>query len=199
MVEHEEQKKRIVEAAKVRLAQFGAAKTTMNEIASDLGMTAANLYRYFESKDDLLVAAANGWCEQAEGMLAPLADLAGLSPVEKLERFFLTQLEMVYMGATMAPMVAETMEVVVRAHPQVGVRHGQVIAGVVAKIIKEGVESGDFASDDPLATANLLINLMNRFNTPSNVLLGKIPLEELKVQATESVALLVNGIRARAT
>jgi len=44
---------RILEAAAQRFTQFGYNKTTMAEVAQDCGMSAANLYRYFENKLDI--------------------------------------------------------------------------------------------------------------------------------------------------
>jgi len=49
----------IIEAARKRFAHFGVAKTTMNEIAHDIGMSKAALYYYFPDKDQLVVAVVD--------------------------------------------------------------------------------------------------------------------------------------------
>ncbi len=46
----------IVNAAQKRFAHFGLCKTTMNEIASDVGMGKASLYYYFPDKETLFEA-----------------------------------------------------------------------------------------------------------------------------------------------
>jgi AcrR family transcriptional regulator len=46
----------ILEAARKRFAHFGLAKTTMTEIASDIGMSKASLYYYFPDKEHLFTA-----------------------------------------------------------------------------------------------------------------------------------------------
>ena len=43
-------KLRIITAARSRFKRFGYAKTSMQEIAADCRMSAANLYRYYEGK-----------------------------------------------------------------------------------------------------------------------------------------------------
>jgi TetR/AcrR family transcriptional regulator len=43
----------ILEVARKRFAHFGFAKTTMSEIASDVGMSKASLYYYFPDKEHL--------------------------------------------------------------------------------------------------------------------------------------------------
>jgi len=46
----------ILKAAKKRLINYGLDKTTMNEIADDIGMSKASLYYYFTNKEDLFRA-----------------------------------------------------------------------------------------------------------------------------------------------
>jgi TetR/AcrR family transcriptional regulator len=46
----------IVNAAQKRFGHYGLTKTTMNEIASDIGMSKACLYYYFPDKDNLFQA-----------------------------------------------------------------------------------------------------------------------------------------------
>lgn len=44
---------RIVDAAQKRFAHYGLAKTTMNDIADDLGISKASLYYYFPDKESI--------------------------------------------------------------------------------------------------------------------------------------------------
>ncbi len=46
----------ILGAARKRFGHYGIAKTTMSEIASDIGMSKASLYYYFPDKEHLFVA-----------------------------------------------------------------------------------------------------------------------------------------------
>lgn len=46
----------ILDASRKRFAHFGLAKTTMAEIASDIGMSKASLYYYFPDKEHLFIA-----------------------------------------------------------------------------------------------------------------------------------------------
>ena len=52
----EEISTRILDAAEARFRTYGFGKTTMAEIASDIDMSTANLYRYYENK--LAIGAA---------------------------------------------------------------------------------------------------------------------------------------------
>src|SRR5688500_8991166 len=48
--------KTILEAARKRFAHYGLGKTTMNDIASDIGMSKASLYYYFTDKETIFAA-----------------------------------------------------------------------------------------------------------------------------------------------
>lgn len=48
--------KTILQAAKKRFAHYGLAKTAMNDIANDIGMSKASLYYYFKDKDQIFIA-----------------------------------------------------------------------------------------------------------------------------------------------
>jgi AcrR family transcriptional regulator len=45
-----------MEAARKRFAHYGLGKTTMNEIAADIGMSKASLYYYFTDKERIFIA-----------------------------------------------------------------------------------------------------------------------------------------------
>ncbi len=55
----EETRCRILEAADALFRQYGFGKTTIADIAQELGMSPANIYKFFSSKDDLVEASAN--------------------------------------------------------------------------------------------------------------------------------------------
>ncbi len=46
----------ILQAAQKRFDHYGVAKTTMNEIAADIGMSKASLYYYYPDKESLFLA-----------------------------------------------------------------------------------------------------------------------------------------------
>jgi AcrR family transcriptional regulator len=77
----------VVEIKQQALAQIvdgGSEQVSLNAIARSLGMSAPALYRYFRSRDDLLVElAADGWTELAEAFEAA-AD--GSSATTRLRR-----------------------------------------------------------------------------------------------------------------
>ncbi len=69
---------KIVAAARARFKQYGYAKTSMQEIAADCDMSAANLYRFYEGKQDIGAAVVRdlqadllGACDRAVASAEP--------------------------------------------------------------------------------------------------------------------------------
>ena len=54
--ENEDKRNNILEIAQKRFGMYGLAKTTMQEIANDLGMSKGSLYYYFPDKERLYAA-----------------------------------------------------------------------------------------------------------------------------------------------
>lgn len=54
--ENAERLNSIIEAAQKRFGMYGMDKTTMKEIASDLGMSKGSLYYYYPDKENLYIA-----------------------------------------------------------------------------------------------------------------------------------------------
>jgi AcrR family transcriptional regulator len=51
----EEARERLIDAAEVCLARFGLAKTTVEAVARQASVSRATVYRYFESRDELIL------------------------------------------------------------------------------------------------------------------------------------------------
>lgn len=67
----------ILEAARKRFAHFGLAKTTMTEIASDIGMSKASLYYYFPDKEHLFAAVIGREMDAFIEKMNAVVDAAG--------------------------------------------------------------------------------------------------------------------------
>ena len=78
----------ILNAAKQRLRQYGIQKTTMQEIAKDVGIAVGTLYLYFKNKDDILIASVESY---AQKHIADALEILNsqISPSEKLKAYIL--------------------------------------------------------------------------------------------------------------
>jgi len=74
---------KIIEAAKKRFFQFGLRKVTMDEIATDLGISKKTLYKHFDSKEGLAAEVINAF--QTE--MTRLVDCLTMEISDPIERF----------------------------------------------------------------------------------------------------------------
>ena len=75
----EETRSRILDAAEARFRTYGYGKTTMAEIAADVDMSAANLYRFFENKLDIGAALAQHCFDEREKPLVEIVNAKSTS------------------------------------------------------------------------------------------------------------------------
>ena len=77
-----EARKRIVNAAIASIERRGPQRSTMSDIAADLGVTRPTIYRHFASTEDLLAAAAevalDGWTARIGELTKGMDDAADL-------------------------------------------------------------------------------------------------------------------------
>ena len=96
-------RRRIVEAARQTVIQRGYEQTSIKEIAAAAGVAPGLLHYYFRSKEDLLIAAIERACKEAEESFGHLSGLeaaqAGLQKLkEQNNDVALLFLEMVSVG-----------------------------------------------------------------------------------------------------
>jgi len=78
-----EDKQRIVEVASRHFRQVGISKVTLDEIASELGMSKKTMYKFFQSKDELLTAVVHGLMNKLRGIVESIVS-SNKSFTEKL-------------------------------------------------------------------------------------------------------------------
>ena len=76
---------RLLAVATEHLRRLGPKRVTVVAVAAEAGMTHANVYRYFPSKDALLDAVAGRWLRDVETRLAGIADAPDPAD-DKIER-----------------------------------------------------------------------------------------------------------------
>ncbi len=82
------EKQRILAAASIRFFELGISKVTVDELAADLGMSKKTIYKYFPSKDDLLLAAVRVNIEHVGKEVSSI--IHSTEPFEKKIAVFLT-------------------------------------------------------------------------------------------------------------
>jgi AcrR family transcriptional regulator len=132
--------RRIVEAAAARFRHYGIAKTTMQEIAADAGVSVGTLYVYFKNKDDLVAACVQQFAAQhvakSEAILA-----ADLPADEKLRQYVLARFLAAEDVRTSTPHAKELVRAVLRVKPERLREEADMMFETVTRILQQGVDS----------------------------------------------------------
>ena len=151
--ESEAIRRQILEAAEARFRIYGCRKTTMAEIAEDAGMSAANLYRYFEDKQDIAAACAKRCMGERMELLRGVIRQPGQSASERLENFVLTMLRYTHELAHNQKKINELVEMVASERPQTVHEKNRAEQALIAEILAQGNTSSEFDVQDVIGTA----------------------------------------------
>ena len=182
----------ILDAAEQRLRTYGYGKTTMAEIAHDVNMSAANLYRYFDNKLDIGAALAQRCFADRYTILKEVVDQANLSATEKLQAFVLTTLNYTHTQFSEAPKVNELVDIIVTERCDLIQQKIDNDLKLIKQILEYGVQQGDFAIDDMTTTAQAVQHATVKFSVP--LFMSMYPLDEFERHARALVDLLIQGL-----
>ena len=149
----DEMKERILEAALKRFTHYGSAKTTMNEIAEDLGCSKASLYYYFPDKKGLhravLMKIAENFFAELEALAEHIVSAeATLQQITEVRSNFIRRFCRLELFRILNETQPEEMQQVIKEARE---RDDKLIA----RVIKAGVESGELQVEDPQQMAIL--------------------------------------------
>jgi AcrR family transcriptional regulator len=149
----EAMQRRILETAERLFRQFGYRKTTVADIAAELGMSTANVYRFFASKSAITEAVARKVTIELAEQVRQATGLPGLSAQARLEAFVRVTFAMISERCLKDNRLHEMVHVAIEQSWQVIHDHKIAMRGLVAGIIAEGMASGEFAPGDPAEAA----------------------------------------------
>lgn len=160
-----ETRARIVATAERLFREIGFQKTTVADIARELRMSPANVYRFFGSKSDIHMAVAAQLMGEVEGAARKIA--FGPEPASERLRTLILSTE---------AMNAERYVVDRKLHDMVQAAldenwsaidaHIDRIDALFEAIIASGMEGGEFAPGDPRQLAKLVHTACIRFCHP---------------------------------
>ena len=189
----EEIKGLILEKAIDRFVRYGFGKTTMVEIAKDCGMSAGNLYRYFESKFDIGVGVAQIYISKAEQTLKDLLQRPGLKPSQRIEAFVLEKLKFMHSHIVEQPNVQDLVNYILEERWDLVEHHREAQNALMSEILSEGNRTGELKVADVAQTANAIYAMTTKFRLPH--FFKNITLEELEQEAKNVVTLMIQGLK----
>jgi AcrR family transcriptional regulator len=157
-------RERILVVAERLFRQIGYQKTTVADIAKELRMSPANVYRFFESKKAIHESVARSLMGEVEEVAKAIVTKPG--PAATRLRELLTTIHRMnserYVGDSK---LHEMVEIAMEESWEVCVAHMQTVTESIAGVIAQGVASGEFVAPDvPLAALCVCTGMMRFFH-----------------------------------
>ena len=153
----EETKARIVDVAEEHFRRVGYAKTAVADLAEALGMSSANIYRFFPSKS----AINNAICHKllAEGEALAKSIVHGPGNASERMTQLVTEIHAYNKSRlTDAHRIHDMFEIAMAEHWPAIDQHCENIGMMIGQLIGEGIASGEFAEIDVAETTKTIFS-----------------------------------------
>jgi AcrR family transcriptional regulator len=194
----EETRRRIEDTAERLFRGMGYQKTAVADIARELGMSPANVYRFFPSKSAINEAIAARMLGGVDAEIQAVARRPGPAP-ERLKDIIRTlhrrHLDLFFSEKRLHDMVTAAMA----EHWGVIEHFIREVEAAYAHVLRDGMAEGAFAPRDPAATARTIKLVSLPFVHPVMIseCIGRQETEEAMAADLEAVLdLLVGGLRS---
>jgi AcrR family transcriptional regulator len=169
------------------IRQRGGVDISMGELASAAGMSASNIYRFFESKEALYEAIAENWFAEKTKIMEEVV-AADLLARDKMYAFFQRRY------ALMVARFSEEPELF-RSYYELGHQHFEVVRGYVdlgdhflAIVVAEAMEQGHFPGLSIDRTVSLINLMVQPFCNPDLILhFAVLPTDEKLGQIIDAI------------
>ena len=161
-------RERILVVAERLFRQIGYQKTTVADIAKELRMSPANVYRFFDSKKAIHEGVARGLMGEVEIEARRIAEAPGPAAVRLRE--MMTTIHRMnserYVGDSK---LHEMVEIAMVESWEVCVAHMELITKTIGAVIGQGMQSGEFAPGDVPLAAMCACTAMLRYFHPQMI------------------------------
>ena len=183
---------RILDAALARFGHYGFNKTTMAEIAKDCEMSAANIYRHFDGKNEILADLALQLFKDQESELSKISTRNFATCSDKLLSFFEEALLLTHQYVTEQVKMKEMVDYICLERFDLVDSHCEVKRRLIQDILLEGKSKGEFTIPDLEQTTRACSDATVMFHTP--IFMEMYSLAELQSSCRGVVQLLLTGL-----
>jgi TetR/AcrR family transcriptional repressor of mexJK operon len=189
----------IVQAAQKRFAYYGYSKTTMDEIAHDLGMGKASLYYYFPTKESLFGAVIKS--EQDEFIAHAKTLIAGPgTAAEKIFAYIDRRLDYFQRTVILSKFSMETYSQIRPAFAHITEDFARHERRFLCELLESGIRNGEFAVNDLEWVAGILLRVLQGlrvllFKAGAGGEPGAGEFERLRQESNTATQIFLRGIR----
>jgi AcrR family transcriptional regulator len=161
-------RERILVVAERLFRQIGYQKTTVADIAKELRMSPANVYRFFDSKKAIHEGVARTLMGEVEIEARRIASEPGPAK-PRLRELLKTIHRMNSERYVVDSKLHEMVEIAMQEDWDVCVTHIECVTGIIGQVLADGVASGEFEAPDPTLAALCTCTGMIRFFHPQMI------------------------------
>jgi len=178
-----DEQNKIVEMTEEKFFREGFYKTTMDEVASDLKMSKKTIYKFFPSKDELVMAIAKHFMERMKNKIIPALN-SDKNAIEKL-----AELNSI-LAKTSEKISSKRMDEIRNHFPslwnEIDNFRTKMMFGNITKVIDQGKAEGLFMDFPTPIIMNMLVSSVRAIVNPEFILnnnfsIGKAALYAFKV------------------
>lgn len=187
----------ILDATDRLMARYGFRKMTMDDVAREAGIGKRTIYLHFKSKEDVGLSSIDRVVHRVHVEMEKLSQPP--APVEDRLRAVLQQRVMGRLQHVQE--YRESLDELFEAvRPSYLARRSTWFdreVGLIASLLREGVESNSFQTADPMATARAMVQATNAFLPYSLSVRELGALDQIEPMLGEMVGVLLRGVISR--
>jgi AcrR family transcriptional regulator len=187
---------RIMAAAEALFRRLGFAKTAVADIASELGMSPANVYRFFPSKNAIVEAICQRCLAEVEDKAWAAARDRGPA-AERIERLIMAVVNFHKENHFSEPRVKDLVLAAMELSWDAIRAHKEVMRTAIEVILRDGIGSGEFDAVEPRETAALILCSVVAFTHPMMVGECLDDGQDLDAAARASIRFVLRAITRR--
>jgi len=187
---------RIMETAEALFRRLGFAKTAVADIAAELRMSPANVYRFFPSKNAIVEAICQRCLSEVENKAWAVAR-SKAPAAQRLERLILEILAYHKENLITEKRVNDMVLAAIEQSWEAIRAHKQVMRTVTELIVRDGIETGEFEPVDPGQTADVIMQSVTAFTHPVMVAQCMEDGRDIEGDARSTVRFLLRALTPR--
>lgn len=183
----------VLAATEEILRRYGPAKATVVDVARELGVSHAAVYKYFPSKQALREAVTRRWLDQNRAVLAGVARDSTTRPPQRLRAWLQAVLALKREKSREDPQLFAAYGSLAALHSDVASEHVADLLHQLEEILAAGAADGSFACADPAGSARTVFDATSRFNHIAHAAEWQDPGIDARLDAVCTV--LLEGLR----
>ncbi len=158
--ERERIRERMIEAGKLAINARGIKGVVIDDIAREGGISKGSFYSFFPSREDFILSVLESWEKKYRAPLLAEVNAGGGTPKERLERFFLSALEIFDREPGLAKLGMNEMALLIERLPPERVKaHQAEDARAVSSTLADWVQRGLISEVDLPGLSGVLNSL----------------------------------------